>query len=120
MRRHKPRDRVVVCSFIGCGRCWYCTHDLWSLCDNSNTDAGLAQMAWGYEPGAVFGCSHRMGGLCASLAFRSVIDQALGVIMAEQRCTAEEAFAILRTASHNRNVKHSRAPTTRPADRPPP
>jgi len=27
------------------------------------------------------------------------------VIMAEQRCTAEEAFAILRTASHNRNVK---------------
>jgi threonine dehydrogenase-like Zn-dependent dehydrogenase len=45
VRRHKPRDRVVVCSFIGCGRCWYCTHDLWSLCDNSNTNSGLAQMA---------------------------------------------------------------------------
>jgi GAF domain-containing protein len=43
--------------------------------------------------------------LRASLATRSAIDQALGVIMAEQRCTAEEAFAILRTASHNRNVK---------------
>jgi ANTAR domain len=43
--------------------------------------------------------------LRASLASRSVIAQALGVIMAEQRCTAEEAFAILRTASHNRNVK---------------
>jgi GAF domain-containing protein len=43
--------------------------------------------------------------LRASLASRSVIDQALGVIMADQRCTAEEAFAILRTASHNRNVK---------------
>jgi GAF domain-containing protein len=43
--------------------------------------------------------------LRVSLATRSVIDQALGVIMAEQRCTAEEAFAILRTASHNRNLK---------------
>jgi GAF domain-containing protein len=43
--------------------------------------------------------------LRASLATRSVIDQALGVIMAEQRCTAEEAFAILRTASHHRNLK---------------
>jgi GAF domain-containing protein len=43
--------------------------------------------------------------LRASLASRSVIDQALGVIMAEQRCTALEAFAILRTASQNRNVK---------------
>ena len=68
VRRHKPGDRVVVCSFIGCGRCWYCTHDLWSLCDNSNTNSGLAQMAWGYETGAVFGYSHMMGGFAGSHA----------------------------------------------------
>ena len=43
--------------------------------------------------------------LRASLASRSVIDQALGVLMAEQRCTAAEAFAILRSASQNRNLK---------------
>ncbi len=43
--------------------------------------------------------------LRASLASRSVIDQALGVIMTRQRCTATEAFAILRTASQNRNLK---------------
>ncbi len=43
--------------------------------------------------------------LRASLASRSVIDQALGVLMAEQRCTATEAFAILRSASQNRNLK---------------
>jgi GAF domain-containing protein len=43
--------------------------------------------------------------LRASLASRSIIDQALGVIMAEQRCTTREAFAILRAASHNRNIK---------------
>lgn len=39
------------------------------------------------------------------LASRSVIDQALGVLMAENRCDREEAFGILRQASQNRNVK---------------
>lgn len=43
--------------------------------------------------------------LRAALASRAVIDQAIGVIMAEQRCTTDEAFAVLRTASQNRNVK---------------
>jgi threonine dehydrogenase-like Zn-dependent dehydrogenase len=68
VRRHQPGDRVVVCSFIGCGRCWYCTHDEWSLCDNSNTNSGLAQTGWGYETGAVFGYSHMMGGFAGSHA----------------------------------------------------
>ncbi|HEX2317091.1 MAG TPA: zinc-dependent alcohol dehydrogenase [Thermomonospora sp.] len=68
VRRHRVGDRVVVCSFIGCGRCWYCANDLWSLCDNSNTNSGLTQMAWGYEPGAVFGYSHAMGGFRGSHA----------------------------------------------------
>ncbi len=36
---------------------------------------------------------------------RSVIDQALGIIMARQRCTAEDAFAVLRAASQSRNRK---------------
>jgi GAF domain-containing protein len=43
--------------------------------------------------------------LRASLASRAVIDQALGVIRGQRRCTAAEAFAILRSASQNRNVK---------------
>ena len=45
------------------------------------------------------------GQLRASLASRSVMDQALGVIMAERRCTAEDAFEFLRAASQNRNIK---------------
>ncbi|MFD7436003.1 GAF and ANTAR domain-containing protein [Streptomyces sp. NPDC059861] len=36
---------------------------------------------------------------------RSVIDQALGVVMSQRRCTADEAFGILRSASQHRNVK---------------
>jgi threonine dehydrogenase-like Zn-dependent dehydrogenase len=68
VRKHKAGDRVVVCSFISCGRCWYCTHDQWSLCDNSNTNSGYAQMLWGYETGAVHGYSHAMGGFRGSHA----------------------------------------------------
>ncbi|KAA0929031.1 GAF and ANTAR domain-containing protein [Streptomyces apricus] len=36
---------------------------------------------------------------------RTAIDQAIGVIMGQQRCTAEAAFALLRKASQHRNVK---------------
>ncbi|MDN3294006.1 GAF and ANTAR domain-containing protein [Streptomyces ficellus] len=43
--------------------------------------------------------------LQTALASRTVIDQAIGVIMGQQRCTADEAFAILRTASQHRNIK---------------
>jgi GAF domain-containing protein len=43
--------------------------------------------------------------LQTALASRAVIDQALGVIMGQNRCTAEAAFDILRTTSQNRNVK---------------
>jgi GAF domain-containing protein len=43
--------------------------------------------------------------LQAALRSRAVIDQATGVIMGQQRCTAEEAFQTLRTASQHRNIK---------------
>lgn len=36
---------------------------------------------------------------------RPVTDQALGVIMAQERCTQARAFAILRAASQNTKVK---------------
>jgi ANTAR domain len=40
-----------------------------------------------------------------ALTSRAVIDQATGIIMAQQHCGAGEAFDILRRASQNRNVK---------------
>ncbi len=40
-----------------------------------------------------------------AMASRSVIDQAIGILMAQNRCSAEEAFDLLRRASQNRNVK---------------
>lgn len=45
------------------------------------------------------------GHLETALESRGVIDQAKGVLMAENHCTADEAMRILRKASQNRNVK---------------
>lgn len=41
----------------------------------------------------------------AALESRTVIDQALGVIMSQQRCTAVAAFDVLRRQSQNSNRK---------------
>ena len=43
--------------------------------------------------------------LAEALSSRSVIDQAIGILMAQQRCSSGAAFDILRTASQGRNVK---------------
>ncbi|GEL97472.1 GAF and ANTAR domain-containing protein [Cellulomonas terrae] len=43
--------------------------------------------------------------LRAAILSRSVIDQAIGVIMAQNRCTEDRAIEMLRAASQHRNVK---------------
>ena len=43
--------------------------------------------------------------LQAALSSRAVIDQAMGVIMGQNRCSADAAFGILRSASQHRNIK---------------
>lgn len=43
--------------------------------------------------------------LAEAMHARGVIDQALGILMAQQGCTAEEAFDLLRAASSARNRK---------------
>ncbi|MEI5675620.1 MULTISPECIES: zinc-dependent alcohol dehydrogenase [unclassified Nocardioides] len=61
-------DRVVVPSFIGCGRCWHCTHDEWSLCDNSHPKPELPEVALGYPTGGIYGYTHAFGGYAGSHA----------------------------------------------------
>jgi GAF domain-containing protein len=46
-----------------------------------------------------------MDQLHTAMQSRSIIDQALGILMGRQKCTAAEAFAILRAASQSRNRK---------------
>lgn len=41
----------------------------------------------------------------SAMASRSTLDQALGVLMTQNRCSRDEAFAMLRRASQHGNVK---------------
>jgi GAF domain-containing protein len=50
-------------------------------------------------------CADQNDQLRSSIVSRAVIDQALGVIMATERCPQDKAFALLRSASQNTNVK---------------
>jgi threonine dehydrogenase-like Zn-dependent dehydrogenase len=61
-------DRVIVPFPIACGRCFFCTHDLWSCCDNSNPNAALAEKLYGFSPAGLFGYSHMMGGYAGGQA----------------------------------------------------
>jgi len=55
-------DWVVVPFAIACGRCFFCKGDLWSLCDNTNPNAWIADDAYGYSGAGLFGYSHMYGG----------------------------------------------------------
>ncbi|NOK03305.1 MULTISPECIES: zinc-dependent alcohol dehydrogenase [Myxococcus] len=61
-------DRVVVPSFIGCGSCWYCQHDLWSLCDNTNPKGELQEPLFGYQTAGIYGYTHTFGGYAGAHA----------------------------------------------------
>jgi threonine dehydrogenase-like Zn-dependent dehydrogenase len=68
VRRHRAGDRVVMSSFISCGKCWFCSQQLFSLCDNGNTNPAITETLWGQAPGGCFGYSHAMGGNAGSHA----------------------------------------------------
>ena len=60
--RLKVGDRVVVPFTIACGRCYFCKENLWSLCDNSNPNAWMAEKLSGFSGSGLFGYSHMYGG----------------------------------------------------------
>src|SRR5947209_9886375 len=61
-------DRVVVPFPIACGACSACERDLYSLCENSNPNAGIAEKFMGHSPAGLFGYSHMMGGFAGGQA----------------------------------------------------
>jgi threonine dehydrogenase-like Zn-dependent dehydrogenase len=67
-KKIKVGDRVVVPFTIACGHCFFCQHNLWSLCDNSNPNAKMAETLYGYTPSALFGYSHIFGGYAGGQA----------------------------------------------------
>src|SRR5438270_1394918 len=61
-------DRVVVPFPIACGNCWSCQHELYSLCENSNPNYGLAEKFFGHGTAGLFGYSHLTGGYAGGQA----------------------------------------------------
>jgi threonine dehydrogenase-like Zn-dependent dehydrogenase len=68
IRNLTPGDRVVVPFPIACGRCVFCRRDLWSLCDNSNPNAWMAEKLYGFSAAGLYGYSHLMGGYAGGQA----------------------------------------------------
>jgi threonine dehydrogenase-like Zn-dependent dehydrogenase len=68
VRERRVGERVTVCSIIGCGRCYYCANQLFSLCDNSNPDPGFLEKMNGHATAGIFGYSHALGGFAGSHA----------------------------------------------------
>jgi len=61
-------DRVVVPFPISCGACWACENELFSLCENSNPNARLAEKLFGFPTAGIFGYSHLTGGFAGGQA----------------------------------------------------
>ncbi|MGE0451641.1 MAG: zinc-dependent alcohol dehydrogenase [Vicinamibacterales bacterium] len=61
-------DRVVVPFPIACGHCAQCERERYSLCENSNPNAWMAEKLWGYSPCGIFGYSHMLGGYAGGQA----------------------------------------------------
>lgn len=64
----KVGDRVVVPFPIACGACTMCQKSLFSLCENSNPNAWMAEKLWGHSPAGLFGYSHMLGGYAGGQA----------------------------------------------------
>jgi GAF domain-containing protein len=75
--------------------------------DDEATAADWAQQVTGALTVAlrIADSDERTESLLGGLVTRATIGQAVGLLMAQERCTADEAFDLLRIASQRRNVK---------------
>ena len=61
-------DRVVVPFPIACGKCGFCQAKAYTLCENSNPNAWIAEKLMGHSPAGIFGYSHMTGGFAGGQA----------------------------------------------------
>ena len=64
----KVGDRVVVPFPIACGVCFACQKGMYSVCENSNPNAWMAEQLFGHPIAGVFGYSHLTGGYAGGQA----------------------------------------------------
>jgi threonine dehydrogenase-like Zn-dependent dehydrogenase len=86
-------DRVVVPFPIACGDCWSCKHELWSCCENSNPNSGIAEKLFGHSAAGIFGYSHITGGYAGGQAEYARVPYAdVGPLKIEDDLTDEQVL----------------------------
>lgn len=86
-------DRVVVPFPIACGNCWACRHELYSVCENSNPNAGMAEKMFGHSTAGIFGYSHLTGGYAGGQAEYARVPYAdIGPLKIEDDLTDEQVL----------------------------
>jgi len=89
----KVGDRVVVPFPIACGNCNACRAETYSLCENSNPNARMAELLWGHSPCGIFGYSHLTGGYAGGQAEYARVPFAdVGPIKIEDGFTDEQVL----------------------------
>ena len=86
-------DRVVVPFPIACGDCWSCKNELYSVCENSNPNSGIAEKMFGHSTAGIFGYSHITGGYAGGQAEYARVPYAdVGPIKIEDDLTDEQVL----------------------------
>ncbi|HXV92150.1 MAG TPA: zinc-dependent alcohol dehydrogenase [Pseudonocardia sp.] len=62
VQKLKAGDRVVVPFPISCGACEQCERGMFSVCENSNPNASMAEKLMGHPTCGIYGYSHLTGG----------------------------------------------------------
>ncbi len=68
LKDRKVGDRVVVSFPISCGNCFFCKREMFTLCENSNPNAWMAEKLFGHSPCGIYGYSHLTGGYAGGQA----------------------------------------------------
>lgn len=89
----KTGDRVLVPFHISCGRCFSCSNQQFSLCDNTNPNSKLAEKIAGYGGAGIFGYSHLYGGYAGGQAEYARVPMAdVGALKVPESLTDEQVL----------------------------
>ncbi|MGZ5200154.1 MAG: zinc-dependent alcohol dehydrogenase [Telluria sp.] len=93
VKRVKVGDRIVVPFPIACGRCFACEQKMFSVCENTNPNAEMAEKMWGHSTAGIFGYSHLTGGYAGGQAeFARVPYADVGPLVVPKEMTDEQVL----------------------------
>ncbi|MCA1817962.1 MAG: glutathione-dependent formaldehyde dehydrogenase [Acidobacteria bacterium] len=93
VRDRKVGDRVVVSFPISCGECFFCEQEMYSLCENTNPNAWMAEKIFGHSPCGIYGYSHLTGGYAGGQAEYARVPFAdVGTLLVPEVLSDEQAL----------------------------